>query len=80
MNVGGTLATALLRSWYLAVIAGASAAVAAAQQGLDTKAAILTGCAGGLAILAARGLGEGAYDSNRNAAGDVKPSDVTPNP
>lgn len=80
MNVGGTQLTALVRALYSAIIAGLVAGLTAYQTGSATNDAIITGLLAGLAILGTRGLFEGQYDESRDKAGNVKPSDVTPNP
>lgn len=79
MNIGGQWTTAFLRALYVAVIAGLTAGLTASNQGLSDRDAIITGSLAALAVLGTRGLGEGAYDANRDAKGEVKASDVTPN-
>lgn len=78
MNASSTVLTAFLRGFYLALIAGLTAGLTTLQTTNDNRAAVITGLLAGLAILGARGLGEGGYDASRQNAGDVKSSDVQP--
>ena len=79
MNTSSTMTTALIRAFYSAIIAGALAGLTAMQQGLSDREAIISGAIVALGILSTRGLLEGAYDTQRDATGDVRGSDVTAN-
>jgi hypothetical protein len=79
MNTSSTMTTALIRAFYSAIIAGALAGLTASQQGSTDREAVIIGAIAALGILGTRGLVEGAYDTNRDANGDVRGSDVTPN-
>lgn len=78
MNPGNTWVTAMVRAAYAAIITGAIAGLTASQSGSADRDAILTGVLAALSVLAMRGGLEGAFDARRNAAGDVRRSDVTP--
>lgn len=80
MNVGGTWTTAIVRASYIALLTGLIAGLTVYQQNDNARDAVIVGLLTALPILLTRGAAEGAYDAGRNAAGDVKPSDVTPNP
>lgn len=80
MNTSSTFTTAIVRGLYVAVLTGLIAGIAFYQQSgnTDEKGAIITGVAAGLGALAVRGGVEGFYDTSRQAAGNVKSSDVQP--
>lgn len=80
MNAGGPLATALMRSAYLAAGSGLLTFFITWGSTDALKGPIIAGCVSALSALGFRGMIEGNFDAARNKAGDVKQSDVTPNP
>lgn len=79
MNTQSTFTTALLRSLYLAVIAGCTAGLTAFNTtNNNTRAALITGALAALAVIGGRGGIEGTIDSARQGNGQVAPSDVQP--
>ena len=76
MNTNSTLTTALLRGLYVAVVAGAIAGLTVYQQTNNGHNAVITGLLSFLGALGVRGGLEGAVDSSRQSAGNVKASDV----
>ncbi len=80
MNSGGTLQTAILRSFYQALGSGASVFLITWATTDELKGPIIAGAVAALAALGFRGGIEGTFDKARNDAGKVRPSDVTPNP
>ena len=79
MNTSSTWTTAFLRALYSAVIAGLLAGLGASQTGSSDRDAVIIGAIAALTVLSTRGLGEGLYDANRQASGDVRASDVSAN-
>ena len=78
MNTGSTFTTAIIRGLYVAIVTGLLAGLTALQLGQSDRDAVITGLVAGLTALGVRGGVEGAYDGARQAAGDVKASDVQP--
>lgn len=78
MNTTTTWGTAILRGLYTAILSGLAAGVTAYATTDDEKGAILTGVIAALAALGFRGGIEGTFDSARQDASDVRPSDVQP--
>jgi hypothetical protein len=76
MNIGSTLGTAILRSFYLAAGAGLVAFLPAWAVTDQLKAPLISGALGALWALGFRGGGEGLYDAQRQRDDDVKASDV----
>lgn len=79
MNTSSTFTTAVVRGLYVATVTGLLAGLTALQLGQSERDAVITGLVAGLTALGVRGGVEGAYDGARQAAGDVKNSDVQPN-
>ena len=80
MNAGGPLATAILRGLYQALGSGAAVFLITWATTDELKGPLIAGGVAALAALGFRGGVEGAFDQKRNNAGDVRQSDVTPNP
>jgi small basic protein len=78
MNTGSTFTTAIIRGLYVAIVTGLIAGLTVYQQTDDEKEAAIVGILAALGALGVRGGLEGFYDSTRQAAGDVKASDVQP--
>jgi hypothetical protein len=66
MDLPGVIQTAFVRGFYLAVLAGAGAAVGILSENGSARAAILAFLGAFIFTLSGRGLGEGLYDRNRN--------------
>lgn len=78
MNVGSTAGTALLRGFYVALLAGIGAALPVYATVDDTKPIVVAFAGAFIAALGFRGAIEGKVDGDRQKAGDVKASDVQP--
>jgi len=74
--MNGTFSTAILRSVGLAIFMVVGAGWAVYAQSGDWRTAITAAITAAGLALGGRGLAEGAFDAKRQAAGDVKPSDV----
>lgn len=74
------MGTALLRGLYNAVGAGLVSFLMTYQVTRDWRDAGVVGAITALGALGFRGGFEGSLDSQRQKNGDVKPSDVQPNP
>jgi hypothetical protein len=78
MNAGSTTATAWLRGFYVAIVAGLGAALPIFAT-TDEWKPIVVGFGGAfLGALGVRAALEGKVDSDRQKAGEVKASDVQP--
>jgi sulfite exporter TauE/SafE len=80
MNIGGTTTTAIIRGLYNAIGSGAGSAFLVWTQTNDHKTIAVAFVGAFLIALGFRGGVEGAVDTARQNANDVKPSDVTANP
>jgi len=78
MNTNGTFSTALLRSVGLAVLGVLAVGWTVYIKTGDWQTSVAAGIAAATAAIAGRGVGEGAYDSKRQSAGNVSNSDVQP--
>lgn len=76
MNVGSTAGTALLRGFYVALIAGIGAALPVYATIDETKPIVVAFAGAFIAALGFRGAFEGKVDGDRQKAGEVKASDV----
>jgi len=76
MNLNSPMATAILRSVYLAAGSGALVFLTTYAAVDDLRGAILSGGIAALSALGFRGGLEGRYDARRQASGNVKPGDV----
>jgi hypothetical protein len=70
------LDAAFKRAALIGALLGVLAFIGARQQGIDWEQSIYGGVGAFVAALLSRGLGEGAYDSNRAARNDVNAGDV----
>ncbi len=80
MNSGGALQTAILRGFYQAVGSGAFVFLITWATTDELKAPLIAGATAALSALGFRGGVEGSFDRKRNSEGEMRESDVTPNP
>jgi hypothetical protein len=79
--MGAVLTAALYRSLLVGLLTGVVTALTARQQSingvnLSWENAIIAGVISACTIILARGLGEGTYDANRAATGNMNAGDV----